>query len=250
MAHLRLLWRLALLLGLMLWHIPPHLIARRGYHPSPWPRRFLRRAARAAGFDVQITGAPALHRDVFYVANHLSWADILVLGGSTGCAFIAKDDVRTTPIAGWLADQNGTIYIARERRGAVSQQVETVRAAMATHQPIALFPEGTTGDGHALLPFKSALFAVLLPPPRAIRIQPVLVDYGRESMLVAWPEGESGLANVRRILSAAGRRTVTLHMLAPFDPGAQPDRKTLTAVVHHRIAQALKDLPSHETGRA
>ncbi|HWJ70500.1 MAG TPA: lysophospholipid acyltransferase family protein [Sphingobium sp.] len=238
MAHLRLLWRLALLLGLMAWHIPLHLIARRGGRHSPWPRRFLRRAARAIGIDVQATGAPALRQDVFFIANHLSWVDILVMGGTTGCAFIARDHVRTAPVIGWLAAQNGTIYVTPER-GAVSQQVEAVRTAVATHQPVALFPEGRTGDGHALLPFKSALFAVLLPPPRAIRIQPVVLDYGPATALVVWPDGESGLTNARRILSAPGRRTVTLRLLAPFDPGAQPDRKTLAATVRDRISQAL-----------
>lgn len=243
MAHLRLLWRLILLLGLLLWHVPLHLLARRSGRPSPWPRRFLHGAARAIGFDVRITGAPALQRDVFFIANHLSWVDILALGGSTGCAFVAKDDVRTAPVVGWLAAQNGTLYVARERRGAVSQQVETLRAALHAHQPIALFPEGATGDGTALLPFKSALFSVLLPPPRTIRIQPVVIDYGEATALVAWPDGESGLANARRILSAPGRRTITLNMLAPFDPGDHPDRKVLTAEVQRRIAQALEALP-------
>lgn len=239
MAHLRLFWRLALLLGLVLWHVPPHLVARVCRRPSRWPRLFLRRAARAAGFDVAIAGANPLRHDVFFIANHLSWIDILALGGGTGCAFIAKESVRTAPVVGWLAAQNNTIYVARERRGAVSGQIASVRIAMATHQPVALFPEGTTGDGTALLPFKSALFSVLLPPPRAIRIQPVVLDYGAASALVAWRDGESGLANARRILAAPGRRRLVLHMLVPFDPGTHPDRKTLAAEARRRIEEAL-----------
>jgi len=242
MAHLRLLWRLALLLGLVLWHVPPHLAARARRRPSRWPRLFLRRAARAAGFDVTLSGADPLRHDVFFVANHLSWIDILALGGSTGCAFIAKESVRSAPIVGWLAAQNNTIYVARERRGAVSGQISSVRTAMAARQPIALFPEGTTGDGTALLPFKSALFSVLLPPPRAIRIQPIALDYGAAGALVAWREGESGLANARRILREAGRRTLILHMLAPFDPGAYPERKALAAETRRRILDAQNGL--------
>jgi len=238
MAHLRLLWRLALLLGLVLWHVPPHLAARARHRPSRWPRLFLRRAAHAAGFDVAIAGVDPLPHDVFFIANHLSWIDILALGGGTGCAFIAKESVRTAPIVGWLAAQNNTIYVARERRGAVSGQIASVRTAMAARQPIALFPEGTTGDGTALLPFKSALFSVLLPPPRAIHIQPVVLDYGMARALVIWREGESGLANACRILSAPGRRPLILHMLAPFDPGTHPDRKTLAAEARRRIVEA------------
>ncbi|HET8613696.1 MAG TPA: 1-acyl-sn-glycerol-3-phosphate acyltransferase, partial [Sphingomonas sp.] len=59
---------------------------------SPWPRRFLGRAARAAGFDAITTGEP-LPRDVLFVANHISWIDILLLAGATGSRFVAKSEV-------------------------------------------------------------------------------------------------------------------------------------------------------------
>lgn len=238
MALPRLFGRLTLLAGTTIGCTLPHLLLRRR-GLSPWPRRFLRRTARRAGFDVRIVGEPRL-QDVFYVANHLSWVDILALGGATGCAFISKDNVARAPLVGWLAAMNNTIFIARERRGEVTRQVETVRAALATHQPIALFAEGGTGDGKTLRPFKPALFSVLLPPPRNIMIQPVRIDYGEAAPLVAWADGETGVSNARRILSARGRRTLTLHFLAPFSPDAYPDRKALAAEAHTRIDAAIK----------
>lgn len=236
MSLIRALIRLLRLVGLVIGCVVPHLIARRSGR-SPWPQYFLRRAAHIAGFDIRIEGTP-LAQDVFFVGNHLSWIDILALGGTTGCAFISKDGVQKAPIVGWLAAQNNTIFVARERRGAVSGQIESVRTALAAHQPIALFPEGTTGDGIALLPFKPALFSVLLPPPRAIRIQPVVLDYGPAGALVAWTDGESGISNANRILGSPGRRTVTLTFLDPFDPGDHPDRKALAAETYNRIAAA------------
>jgi 1-acyl-sn-glycerol-3-phosphate acyltransferase len=238
MVNLRTLVRLLRLVALIAFCVPPHLLARRR-GPTPWPQRFLRRAVHHAGFDLRIEGTPLAH-DVFFIANHISWIDILALGGATGCAFISKDDVQGAPVVGWLAAQNNTIFVARDRRGAVSGQIESVRAAMAAHQPIGLFPEGTTGDGITLLPFKAALFAVLLPPPRAIRIQPVMIDYGAQAGLVAWPSGESGVVNARRILGAPGRRTITLRFLAPFDPGDHPDRKALAAECRARIEAAWR----------
>lgn len=239
MTHLRALWRLTLLVGLVLWCVPPHLLTRRR-GVSPWPRRFLRRAAALAGFDVEVVGRP-LPRDVFYVSNHLSWIDILALGGATGCAFISKDGVGKAPIVGWLARQNHTIFVARERRGEVSSHIESVRAALSAHQPIALFAEGGTGNGAGLLPFKPPMFAVLLPPPREIRIQPVLIDYGEATPLVVW-ETESGIANARRILGAKGRRPLRLHFLPPYDPGDHPDRKALAAETRRRIEAAMREL--------
>lgn len=236
MARLRLIARLARLLGVTLSCVIPHLFVRARSH-SPWPKRFLGRAARAAGFDVHIAGTPRLH-DVFYVANHSSWIDILALGGATGCAFISKSEIDKAPVVGWLAAQNNTIFIAREKRGQVANHVETVRLAMTEHQPIALFAEGGTGDGKTLRPFKPPLFSVLLPPPRDILIQPVVIDYGDATELVAWGD-EPGIDNATRILSAPGRRTVTLRFLEPFDPGDHPDRKTLATQTRARMADAM-----------
>ncbi len=236
MSTLRASWRLLLLIGLTIGCVIPHLFVRhRGR--SPWPQRFLGSCARAAGFDVRIEGTPRLH-DVFYVSNHLSWIDILSLGGATSCTFIAKDGVRTAPIVGWLSKQNNTIFVAREKRGEVAGHIDIVRTALAAHQPITLFAEGGTGDGTHLLPFKAPLFSVLPPPPRDIRIQPVVIDYGTATSIVVWGDNESGISSARRILGARGRRTVTLRFLEPFDPGAHPDRKLLATETHKRIAAA------------
>ncbi len=129
------------------------------------------------------------------------------MGGATGCAFISKAGVGTAPVIGWLAAQNNTIFIAREKRGEVAAHVEAVRSALAAHQPIALFAEGGTGDGRTLAAFKPPLFEVLLPPPREIMIQPVVIDYGAATPLVVWGE-ESGAENAKRVLSAPGRRSL------------------------------------------
>ncbi|MBB6123211.1 1-acyl-sn-glycerol-3-phosphate acyltransferase [Sphingobium subterraneum] len=205
---------------------------------SPWPQRFLGLAARSVGARVTRSGRPVLH-DVFYISNHVSWIDILAMGGATGCAFVSKDDVGRWPIVGWLAAQNNTILIDRSNRASVGQQIETVRAAIAAHQPIALFPEGTTGNGHELLPFKPTLLAVLFPPPRAIRIQPVFIDYGEATDDIAWHGQEGAGSNAKRILERPGTAPVTLHFLEPFDPGDHPDRKAIAAEVRNRIEAAL-----------
>jgi 1-acyl-sn-glycerol-3-phosphate acyltransferase len=109
---------------------------------------------------------------------------------------------------------------------------------MERHQPVALFPEGTTGHGHGLLPFKPALFAVLLPPPRAIRVQPVLIDYGAATNDIAWTNEEPGGANAARVLARRGTVPVTLHFLDPFDPGEHPNRKAIAMEARARIAAA------------
>lgn len=182
---------------------------------------------------------------MFLIANHISWIDILALGGATGTAFVAHDGIARWPVIGWLATQNNTLFVSRDRRGALTGQLKALRTAMAGHQPVTLFPEGTTGDGTALLPFKPALLAVLLPPPRAVMVQPVHVDYGAATFDIAWYGEEPAGANAMRVLARKGPLVVTLRFLDPFDPSLHPDRKAISAQAREKIAASMAaHLPS------
>jgi 1-acyl-sn-glycerol-3-phosphate acyltransferase len=230
--------RIAALIASLLACLIPHLLWRLARRPSPWPRRFLALAARSVGVRVRIDGRPH-DGDMFLLANHVSWIDILALAGATGAAIVAHDGIARWPVIGWLAAQNKTLFVARERRGALSGQLDALRTAMLGHQPVALFPEGTTSDGSGLLPFKPALLAVLLPPPRAVMIQPVHIDYGAATEDIAWHGEEPAGANVMRILGREGTLPVTLRFLEPFDPAGCADRKVIAAMARERIAQSI-----------
>lgn len=238
MAAFRRITRIGALAASLLLCLIPHLLWRAARRPSPWPRRFLGMAARSVGARVRIEGHP-FHGDSFIIANHVSWVDILALGGATGAAFVAHDGIAGWPVIGWLAAQNNTLFVARGRRGALSSQLDTLRAALAGHQPVALFPEGTTSDGSGMLPFKPTLLAVLLPPPRSVRIQPVHIDYGAATADISWHSDEPAGANVKRLMERRGRLDVTLRFLEPFDPAICPDRKALAVLTQQRIAASI-----------
>ena len=235
---IRRLGRIAALVASLLLCLIPHLLWRIAGRRSPWPRRFLAMAARSVGVWVKVMGR-SRDGDIFLLANHVSWIDILALGGATGAAFVAKDGIARWPIVGWLAAQNNTVFVARDRRAALSGQIDAMRTAMLGHQPVALFPEGTTSDGSGLLPFKPSLLAVLLPPPRAVMIQPVHMDYGTATADIAWHGDEGAGANAWRILGRAKPMVLTLHFLEPFDPAACTDRKQIAAIAHDRIAASI-----------
>ncbi|MCP1469826.1 1-acyl-sn-glycerol-3-phosphate acyltransferase [Sphingobium sp. OAS761] len=239
MIPLRRTRRMALLLTCMLLCLPPHLVWKLLRRPSPWPRLFLAMAARCTGTKVRMDGRAA-QGNLFLLANHLSWIDILALGGATGAAFVSHDGVARWPVIGWLARQNNTLFVARERRGALTGQIDALRQAMLGHQPVALFPEGTTNDGLTLLPFKPALLSVLLPPPRAVMIQPVHLDYGADAAEIAWHGDEPAGANAMRVLGRRGRLTLTIRFLEPFDPAAYGDRKAIASEARVRIAASIE----------
>ena len=123
---------------------------------SPWPRVFLRWVGWTAGVRIRTFGTP-LKRNVLFLSNHTSWLDIMILAGTTGTAFVSKEEVASWPVAGWLARLNRTVFIARAQRSAVKGQADALRDALASGRPVALFPEGTTEGGHDVLPFRARL---------------------------------------------------------------------------------------------
>lgn len=227
--------RLALLGGWFLLCLGPHLLAKMTGR-SRWPRRFLGGVARICGADVRTEGAPP-RAGTLLIGNHVSWLDIPVLAGATGCAFVSKAEVRGHPLMKWLADQNATLYVDRSDKRAIHRQAERMRAALARGQPLAIFPEGTVGVGGRLLPFKPSLLSAVAPPPDGVEMRPAAIDYHGRGGELAWAPGEPGLTNFLRVLGQRGRRPVTVRLLGPLQPSA--DRKALASAAHDAIAEAL-----------
>jgi lyso-ornithine lipid O-acyltransferase len=204
---------------------------------SPWPRWFLAALTWICGIATQTHGR-RIKRNVFYASNHHSWVDIPVISGLTGCTFVANDGIEHWPIIGFLCRLNNTIFVSRENRLSVNEQIDELRGAMAGNQPVTVFPEGTTHDGSALLPFKPSLFAALIPPPPGMLVQPVFLTYGRHTARIAWVGEETALVSLWRLLSHLQPAQAKLHFLEPLDPSHYADRKALTHAVRDRIDTA------------
>ncbi len=200
------------------------------------PPRFLTLIGWIAGLRIRVEGQPVPGR-VLLIANHVSWLDILALAGRARTAFVAQGGLAAHPVLKWLCDQNGTVFIARERRSTVTEQVAQVRAALAERR-LAIFPEGTTSDGREMLPFKSALLSAVFEVGSSVSIQPVALDY-EEAPDIAWLTGEAGLANVRRILARSRPIRLTIHFLDPLSGKALADRKAMAVSARKAIDACL-----------
>ncbi len=51
---------------------------------------------------------PGKVSSVLFVANHVSWMDILVMNACRRVRFVAKAEVRQWPLVGWTAIRTGT----------------------------------------------------------------------------------------------------------------------------------------------
>ena len=236
--------RLAGLIGLFLLYVPPHLLSKWVRRRSKWPPRFLRHAALIAGIRAKVEGAP-LEPHSLVIANHTSWLDILILGGWTGTAFVSKAELEGTPLLGWIADQNRTLYIDRAARRDSHEQVRRITRALEHDQPLAVFPEGTTGSGRQLLPFRSTLLEAVAPPPENVSVRPVAVDYGEAADVVGWHSGERGMANFKRVLGHRGTIRVIVRLLDPLPP--DQDRKALARHARRSIGLTLSSLTGRDS---
>lgn len=236
---IRALLRIAAIVAALAIFIIPHLIWRVFDRRSPIAGLFLRITGWIAGADVEVRGRP-VRRNVLYIANHLSWFDVLALAGQTRCAFVAKADMEPWPLIGWLTTSNNTVYVARDARQAAHHQANALHKALRTGQPITLFPEGTTHDGTALLPFRSSLIAAVTPAPDDVTIQPVALDYGPIGPAIAWVGEEGFGANALRVLNRRGRFKIIVHFLDPLSHNDFDDRKAIAAHSRAEIAAALR----------
>lgn len=97
-------------------------------------------------------------RNLYVVANHISWLDIFVINATQPSRFIAKSEIRDWPIAGWLCEAAGTLFVRRNKRSDTTRINREIHDALAAGDAVALFPEGTTTGGDRLLKFHTSLF--------------------------------------------------------------------------------------------
>lgn len=188
---------------------------------------------------------------VLYVLNHLSWLDIPVVGSHLQGAFVAKSEVGSMGMVGFLADIQRTIYVERDRRHRTADQADEISKRLRAGENVILFPEGTSNDGVRILPFKSSLFSVVEGEgAEALRIQPLTLAYTHINGLpitrnrlieLAWI-GDMDLAPHAFDCMRLGRIEARLLAHAPVRRADFPDRKALSRHCQAVIADGYRRL--------
>jgi 1-acyl-sn-glycerol-3-phosphate acyltransferase len=215
------------------------------------PGRWYRVSCRLAGISVKTSGDPmdtstAAASPVLFVANHISYLDIFVLGSLLRASFVAKSEVAAWPIFGFLSKVQRTVFVDRRARYAANQR-DALSARLAAGDCLILFPEGTSGCGAQTRPFKSALFSVAAHEGdhQPVIVQPVSLAYTRVEFMpmgrlmrpfFAW-YGDMELApHLWRVLGL-GKITVTVTFHPPVTLQAFGSRKALAAYCQSVVAE-------------
>ena len=198
-----------------------------------WALAFLRHA----GIALEVYGEPPVAGPVLLVANHLSWLDIPVMHAAYHCRFVSKSDIKDWPLIGGLATAAGTLYIERTSRRDALRVVHLMRDALQAGEVLAVFPEGTTGDGRVLLPFHANLLQAAISanaPVQPVGLRFVDKASGQTSHAPSYIGDETLIGSIWRTLTAPpmvavvhygkpehanlrDRRTWSLHLQATVD---------------------------------
>jgi 1-acyl-sn-glycerol-3-phosphate acyltransferase len=194
---------------------------------------------RLMGISMRVEGRPHAG-GTLVVANHISWLDILALHAVLPHArFVSKADVKAWPLLSHLADAADTLYLERERKRDALRVVHLVAQALVGGQTVAVFPEGTTSDGRALLPFHANLVqaAVATGTP----VQPVALRFSDARAPISRAVEFIGATTlVESLWHVACGEQVVLHMtLLPPRAAAHADRRALAEALRGDIAAAL-----------
>ena len=191
------------------------------------PRAYPRLNCRVLGLEVERHGAPSTARPTLFVANHVTYIDIIVISALIEASFIAKREVASWPFFGWLAKLQQTVFIGRRPAG-VAEEADEIGRHLAQGRSLVLFAEGTSCDGQRVRPFKSSLLAVAEAAPggKPVAVQPVTIAYPR---LDGMPLGRS----YRPMVAWFGGMTLPDHMFALLGMGR------LTAVVEFHESVTL-----------
>ena len=196
---------------------------------------------RIAGVAARVEGTPPAQGEsgAMIAANHVSWLDIFAIAGVQPTRFIAKSEIRDWPLAGWIAERGGTIFISRERRRDTGRISERVHQALAEGDCVGLFPEGATTEGDEMLKFHSSLFEPAVA--NAAHVHPCAIRYRRADGAlcreVAYVGELSFMQSFGLVLRQRGV-VVTLSFAAPIETAGRT-RREVTALAEAEIASLL-----------
>ena len=232
---------LHLLHGMPLAIFYPHLNqARQRRTLKTWSRQLL----AILNIGIQTEGLQPTRGEGGYlvVANHVSWLDIFVLNAIHPSRFIAKSEVRSWPLIGWLCKRSGAIFIERATWRDTASVNQRVSHLLKQGICVGLFPEGTTTDGKQVGHFHSALLQPAIDAdamlcPIALRY---LDDQGEPSSAAAFTGDTTLVQSIWRILQC--RHHTALAVFTPALAASNENRRVLARVAQEAIVQGLQNI--------
>ncbi len=173
------------------------------------------------------------------ICNHISWLDIFVINTLHPCRFVAKSDIRSWPLIGWLCEHTGTIFIARGKARDVRRIYEGLVKSIHDGERVAFFPEGTTAPQGIVLPFHANLFEAAIEAE--VPVQPYAIRYvDADGSLHSSADFIGDMSFVESVIAImkSGGMTAELMRLPPIATNGA-HRRELAVAAHDAVGNAL-----------
>ena len=193
---------------------------------------------RVFGFRLRRIGTP-LPGVAMFVANHVSWVDIVALHSQRMMGFVAKREIAGWPLVGWMAARAGTIFHQRGNTESLGGVLQEMLARLQAGGAVGVFPEGRTRHGDAVGPFHARIFTAAVEA--GVPVQPVALRYGeggRDQAMVAFRPGEHFVGNFLRLLGEPARNA-EICFLEPIPAGSAEGRRRIAELSRERIVAAM-----------
>jgi 1-acyl-sn-glycerol-3-phosphate acyltransferase len=192
--------------------------------------------------ELEVRGQPVVAGPALLVCNHISWLDILVIHATRHCRFVAKSELREWPLIGTLATGAGTLYIERENRKDALRMVKEMAQALKDGGVLAVFPEGTTGDGIDLLPFHANLIQSAIhadAPIQPLALQFIDTQTQSISMAARFVGDDTLLFSIWRTLNARTLKAVVNFGQSQLSEGR--NRRQWANDLHQNVMSLKRD---------
>ena len=190
------------------------------------------------------------NRGVLYIANHVSWFDIICLGTLLNARFIAKKEVSKMGIFGFLAKLSNTFFIDNENKNRIIEYNHLIQKKLQEGENFIIFPEGTTTDGNGIIDFKSSMLECAFDDRNQINIQPISICYSKLNNIpmgiylrrnIAWVGDTSMVAAMANFLRS-GRITVDIIFHEIMNINNFENRKDLAQYCEKQIITGLNQM--------
>jgi 1-acyl-sn-glycerol-3-phosphate acyltransferase len=242
--------------GFLLFVVPVQFLARR----YDWSlqhqiqRFFCHVMCAIIGVRVSVHGRIAGTSPRFVVANHVSWTDVIALASVFPLIFLAKKEVASWPVLGFLARLQGTIFVDRSNRRAIPEVNTALAERLRQGRDVMVFAEGTSTNGAEVLKFNASHFAMLndltkdAARPVSVTVAPTAVAYTRsgenypsvaELYDIGWYGDMTFLPHLWGLMKRGGARC---HIFCGegVDPSAAEDRKALASTTEAKVRGLLQ----------
>ena len=203
------------------------------YDRAVWLHHCCKRITSRLG--IKLISADSLPQRGLVVSNHLSHLDILLYGALGPIVFVAKSDLKSWPLLGRLATCGGTVFVNRQRSIKAGNAAREMEHLLDRNLPVLLFPEGTTGDGKSVLPFRSSLFEAAVRSAKTIT--PAAIRYsapGVDEQALAYYGAKSFLPHLYETLS---HRELTVTINFSEQSARFKDRKQAASAAYESVCQ-------------